>query len=115
MSRPWPESLVGQVLTIRGATHLCLAAGEDALLLLQLARCDGALFRRGDPVQYIVAHGPCLHGDELVWRQGAYYPLLGYKETERVLASVWALADAVRSMLGDHTAGGCMTDDTQRG
>ena len=106
MSRPWLESMAGQVLTVRGAPHLCLAAGEDALLLLQLAMRDEPLFRRGDPVQYIVAHGPYWHGNELVWRQGEYFPLLGYRSTEAMPASAQALADAVRSLIRDRTAGG---------
>ena len=91
--------MVGKVLTIRGATHLCLASGRDTLLLLQLAMRDEVLFRHGDPVQYIVANHPDWHEDQLVWGQGEYYPLLAYRATDDVPASVQALKDAVGQMM----------------
>jgi len=91
------NGMVGKVLTIRGATHLCLAAGRDAILLLQLAMRDEPIFKKGDPVQYIVARGPYLAEEGLVWRAGSYYPLLGYEETNGMPASWQALESAMRS------------------
>ena len=92
------NGMVGKVLTIPGAKHLCLASGRDALLLLQLAMRDEPIFKKGDPVQYIVARGPYMYGDTLVWRQGEYFPLLGYRSTNGMPASAQALRDAVERM-----------------
>ena len=78
-----------------------MAASEDALLLLQLAGADeGKLFRKGDPVQYIVAHYPEQCGGDLVWGQGEYFPLLRYSHSGAIaLASALALRDAVDAMV----------------
>lgn len=69
-------SLVGKTMIIRGGAHFCLAAGNDALLLLQFASKNEPLFRRGAPVQYIVAHHPRQLDGALVWAQGAYFPIV---------------------------------------
>ena len=98
MNQKEMDGMVGKTLSIRGTTHLCLASGRDALLLLQLAKRDEALFKKDDPVQYIVAHGPHWDGDDLVWRQGEYFPLLGYRATDAMPVSVRALRDAIERM-----------------
>ena len=72
-------ALVGKEITIRGDRHLCLAAGSDKLLLLQICEKDEPLIKAGDPVQYIVANHPDWHNGELVWAQGSYYPLFVYR------------------------------------
>lgn len=95
------HALVGKTLTIRRAKHLCLAAGSDSLLLLQLCARDEALFRTGDPVQYIVAQYPEWHQGELVWGQGHYYPICSYTEDgPSSTAAACALLDAALCLAG---------------
>ncbi len=67
------NACVGKTFQIRGAAHLCVAAGDGALLLLQIAATDEPLLKKGDPVQYIVARYPDTFNGELVWGQGAYF------------------------------------------
>ena len=49
------NALLGKTVLIRGGEHFCCAVGNDRLLLLQCAAKDEPLFRKGEPVQYIVA------------------------------------------------------------
>lgn len=60
------RSYVGQTLIIRGTKHICIAASDTALLIMEFNAKD-------EPVQYIVAHHPRLYEGELVWAQGSYY------------------------------------------
>lgn len=64
------NALVGKELIIRSARHLCIGAGTDSLMLLQLNNT-------GKPIQYIVAHHPDFYESELVWASGDYY--LGFQ------------------------------------
>lgn len=70
------NALLGKTVLIRGGEHFCCAVGNDRLLLLQCAAKDEQLFRRGAPVQYIVAHHPRQLDGALVWAQGAYFPIV---------------------------------------
>ena len=70
------KALLGKIVRIRGCEHLCCAVGNDRLLLLQCAAKDEPLFRKGEPVQYIVARHPRWVDDTLVWAQGAYFPIV---------------------------------------
>ena len=70
------NALLGKIVFIRGCEHLCCAVGNDGLLLLQYAAKDEPLFRKGEPVQYIVARHPRWGDDTLVWTQGAYFPIV---------------------------------------
>ena len=53
------KSYVGKTICIRGTQHVCVAAGMQQLMLLQLDP-------KGNPIQYIVAHSPSLYKGELV-------------------------------------------------
>ena len=75
MTRQEMDALVGRTLIIREFPHICLAAGDDALLLLQIAVKDESFLKKGDPIKYIVAHYPEFQGDKLVWGKGEYYDI----------------------------------------
>lgn len=70
------NALVGKELMIRKAKYICLAAGEDSLLLLQICTRDEKLLKNGDPVQFVVAWHPDWYCGELTWSNGSYYPAL---------------------------------------
>lgn len=70
------NALLGKTVLIRGCEHLCCGVGNDRLLLLQCAAKDEPLFRKGEPVQYIVACHPRWDVGTLVWAQGAYFPIV---------------------------------------
>ena len=76
MSQSELHALLGKTLLIRGDEHFCCGVGNDRLLLLQCAAKDGPLFRKGEPVQYIVACHPRWSDGTLVWAQGAYFPIV---------------------------------------
>ena len=67
LTRQEMDTLVGKTLIILDFPHICLAAGDDALLLLQIAVKDESFIRKGQPIKYIVAHYPEFQGDKLVW------------------------------------------------
>ena len=67
------NTLVGKELMIRKAKYICLAAGEDSLLLLQICTRDEKLLKNGDPVQFVVAWHPDWYCGELTWSNGSYY------------------------------------------
>ena len=92
MTRQEINACVGKTFQIRGARHMCIAAGNDALMLLQLCERDEPLFKLGDPVQYVVAKHPEWYNGELIWAQGAYFTLLQYRGSNA--SSVDALLDA---------------------
>ena len=83
--------LLGKNVLIRGCEHLCCAVGNDSLLLLQYAAKDEPLFRKGEPVQYIVACHPRWADSTLVWAQGAYFPIVP------ILDGLTASAKALRA------------------
>ena len=70
------KALLGKTVLIRGCEHLCCGVGNDRLLLLQCAAKDEPLFRKGEPVQYIVACHPRWDVGTLVWAQGSYFPIV---------------------------------------
>jgi len=83
----WFE-LVGTTFPIHGVKHTCLAANDDALVMLQYEN-DGA------PCQYVVAHEPYRANGELCWLNGDYFPFFHYTTTAD------ALAEAVASLQDD--------------
>ena len=89
--------LVGKILVIRNTPHLCIATGRDTLLLLQLAENDEPLFKKDDPVQFVVACRPFFQEDELLWANGSYFPLLAYRDSDLPPAAQ-ALQDAMRAL-----------------
>ena len=93
------KALLGKIVLIRGCEHFCCAVGSDRLLLLQYAAKDEPLFRRGEPVQYIVACHPRWVDGTLVWAQGAYFPIVLIPDG--LTASAKALRAAVDSLMHD--------------
>lgn len=91
------KALLGKIVLIRGCEHFCCAVGSDRLLLLQYAAKDEPLFRRGEPVQYIVACHPRWVDGTLVWAQGAYFPIVLIPDG--LTASAKALRAAVDSLM----------------
>ena len=85
------NALLGKIVFIRGCEHLCCAVGNDSLLLLEYAAKDEPLFRKGEPVQYIVACHPRWDDGTLVWAQGAYFPIVP------ILDGLTASAKALRT------------------
>lgn len=97
MSQSELNALLGKTLLIRGDKHFCCAVGNDRLLLLQCATKDEPLFRKGEPVQYIVACHPRWSDGTLVWAQGAYFPIVPI--LDGLTASAKALRAAVDSLM----------------
>lgn len=64
---------LGKTVVIRGVKHICIAARENDLLLLEM---DG-----DRPVQYVVAHSVYRHEDGLCWLNGDYFPLPLYPDS----------------------------------
>lgn len=64
------NALVGKEIIIRSARHICIGAGKETLMLLELNA-------EGKPVQYIVAHHPSFYNGELIWSNGNYF--LGFQ------------------------------------
>ena len=91
------KALLGKIVLIRGCEHFCCAVGNDRLLLLQYAAQDEPLFRKGEPVQYIVACHPRWVDGTLVWAQGAYFPIVLIPDG--LTASAKALRAAVDSLM----------------
>ena len=91
------KALLGKTVLFRGCEHLCFGVGNDRLLLLQYAAKDEPLFRKGEPVQYIVARHPRWVDSTLVWAQGAYFPIV--PTFDGLTASAKALRAAVDSLM----------------
>ena len=91
------NALLGKTVLIRGCEHLCCGVGNDRLLLLQYAAKDEPLFRKGEPVQYIVARHPRWVDGTLVWAQGTYFPIVPI--LDGLTASAKALRAAVDSLM----------------
>ena len=100
MTRQEMDALVGRTLIIREFPHICQAAGDDALLLLQIAVKDESFLKKGDPIKYIVAHYPEFHGDKIVWAHGESYDIWAYREKDGIPATAQALRDASLSLAG---------------
>ena len=110
LTRQEMDGLVGKTLIIRDFPHICLAAGDDALLLLQIDVKDESFIRKGQPIKYIVAHYPEFQGDKLVWGQGEYYDIWAYRENDGIPATAKALRDASLSLAG-HKVSVAMLND----
>ena len=111
MTRQEMDALVGRTLIIRDFPHICLAAGDDALLLLQIAVKDESFIRKGQPIKYIVAHYPEFQSDMLVWGQGEYYDVWAYRENDGIPATAQALRDASLSLAGRKLSVAMWNDD----
>lgn len=111
MTRQALDALVGRTIIIRDFPHICLAAGDDALLLLQIAARDESLLKKRQPVKYIVAHYPEFEGDKLIWGQGEYYDILAYREDDGIPATAKALRDASLALAGRKLSVAMLSDD----
>ena len=92
-------SMPGKTVYIRGGAHFCCAAANDRLLLLQFAARDEPLFKKGAPVQYIVARHPRWMDGALVWAQGDYFPIV--PSLDGPDASGKALRAAANALMND--------------
>ena len=111
MTRQEMDTLVGRTIIIRDFPHICLAAGDDALLLLQIAVKDEPFLKKGQPVKYIVAHYPQFLNEELVWGQGEYYDVWAYRKNNGIPATAQALRDASLSLAGRKLSVAMWSDD----
>ena len=75
---------LGKTVIIRGVKHICIAARENDLLMLEMDD--------DRPVQYVVAHGAYTHEDVLCWLNGDYFPLPLYPD------SLTALINSLEAM-----------------
>ena len=64
---------LGKTVIIHGVKHICIAARENDLLMLEMDD--------DRPVQYVVAHGAYTHEDVLCWLSGDYFPLPLYPDS----------------------------------
>ena len=85
--------------------YICLAAGEDSLLLLQICTRDEKLLKNGDPVQFVVAWHPDWYCGELTWSNGSYYPLYGAGYMWTGCASALVLLEAALHLTGNAAHG----------
>lgn len=87
------QPLIGRNFQKDGVQITCLAAHEDAILVL---RCDS----NGQPINYVVCHHPQIKGDgTLVWHAGDYFTILNYQHCGRDNPMAEALSDAVHCLL----------------
>ena len=75
---------LGKTVIIHGVKHICIAARENDLLMLEMDD--------DRPVQYVVAHGAYTHEDVLCWLNGDYFPLPLYPD------SLTALINSLEAM-----------------
>lgn len=87
------QPLVGQTFLRDGCTYLCLAAHEDAVLVLERTAA-------GQPTNYIVCHRPYIEkSGVLVWSAGDYFTIPNYQSIGRANSMAAAFADAVECLL----------------
>ena len=86
------QHLVGQTFTRDGCRMFCLAAHEDAILILQHGET-------GQPTNYVVCHRPEWDGNVLIWGAGDYYTIQNYVHAGRSNPMSAALADAMDRLL----------------
>ncbi len=87
------QPLVGQTFLRDGCTYLCLAAHEDAVLVLERTVA-------GQPTNYIVCHRPYIEKNgSLAWGAGDYFTIPNYQSIGRANPMAAAFADAVECLL----------------
>lgn len=87
------QHLVGQSFFRDGCRMCCIAAHEDAILILQ----HGG---DGQPANYVVCHHPELDHGTLIWGAGDYFTIRNYENCGRSNPMSDALADAMERLLG---------------
>lgn len=86
------QPLVGQTFLRDGCRMLCIAAHEDAILILQHGEND-------QPINYVVCHHPEVMDGTLVWAAGDYFTIPNYQSVGRSNPMSAALADAMDALL----------------
>ena len=66
------QFMVGQTYFVKSMANICLAAHEDAILILQIKK-------DGTPFQYVVCTMPKVDEDGLHWSHGSYFTFLNYQ------------------------------------
>lgn len=103
MTTPELKNCVGKTFIIRGLQHICIAAGADQLLLLELNA-------EGTPIQYIIAHSPSFYEGELVWAAGNYFTVQSHGAQEDGDPIICALQSAALALQA-HKVYVAMADD----
>lgn len=86
------QCFVGQTYFRDGCRVFCIAAHEDAILILQYGQAD-------QPINYVVCHRPELACGTLVWGAGDYFTIKNYEYAGRSNPMSAALADAMECLL----------------
>lgn len=86
------QDLVGCIFRIDGCSAVCIAAHEDAILILQHSE-------DGQPANYVVCHGPEVNRGRLVWGAGDYFTIPSYQLCGHVNPMADALADAMNALI----------------
>lgn len=91
------QSLVGQTFLREGTHLICLAAHENAILVLQTAADQ-------TPLNYIVCHYPQFdQNGTLIWGAGDYFTILNYQHMGRSNPMAAALAAAMSRLIEGST------------
>lgn len=87
------QSLVGQSWLREGCSFLCIAAHNDAILVLQKDR-------ENQPINYIVCHRPEITASNvLLWGAGDYFTIPNYQQAGRDDPMAAALSAAVACLI----------------
>lgn len=86
------QHFVGQTFTRDGCQMFCLAAHEDAILILQYGESD-------QPTNYVVCHRPEIECGTLIWGAGDYFTIKNYEHAGRSNPMSAALAAAMDRLL----------------
>lgn len=86
------QHFVGQTFTRDGCRMLCLAAHEDAILILQYGASE-------QPTNYVVCHGPEIGYGTLTWSYGNYFTIKDYENAGRSNPMSAALSAAMDRLL----------------
>lgn len=87
------QHLVGQSFFRDNCRMCCIAAHEDAILILQYGG-------DGQPANYVVCHHPELNHDTLIWGAGDYFTIRNYENCGRSNPMSDALTDAMERLMG---------------
>ena len=91
-NQPRHQRLVGHTFTQDGCKVVCLAAHNDAVLVL---RHD----TEGEPANYIICHCPEVSNGQIRWGFGDYFTISNYQNLGRAAPLSDAFADAVANLL----------------
>lgn len=86
------QGLVGRILRTDGCSAVCIAAHEDAILILQHSE-------DAQPANYVVCHSPEVNHGKLVWGSGDYFTIPSYQLCGHANPMADALADAMNALI----------------